>query len=170
MVKGRQKLSDSREMYLKTIYELSRKGDTVMAKDVAWQLGVSKPSVTRALKKLGAEGYIHYAPYEAVSLTAKGERIGRGIVKRFAVLERFFQASLQLPRKDASEMACVLEHAVPEKVMHRFVKLLEFMESCSRGRVAWREAEQSFACEPEVCQQEDCVRFARGLQGRDKLH
>ena len=46
------------ENYLETIYILQQKTGYVRAIDIATELGFSKPSVSNAMKKLRAEGYI----------------------------------------------------------------------------------------------------------------
>ena len=49
-------MHESGEMYLETILVLGKKKPTVRAVDVADDLGYSKPSVSRGLAKLKADG------------------------------------------------------------------------------------------------------------------
>ena len=51
-------MQESGEMYLETILVLSREKDAVRAIDVGQKMGYSKPSVSRALAKLRADGYL----------------------------------------------------------------------------------------------------------------
>ena len=51
-------MHESGEMYLETILVLGKKKPTVRAVDVADDLGYSKPSVSRGLAKLKADGCI----------------------------------------------------------------------------------------------------------------
>ena len=51
-------LQESGEMYLETIYVLSKKSDSVRSLDVAEQMGFSKPSVSRAVKLLKEGEYL----------------------------------------------------------------------------------------------------------------
>ena len=49
-------LQESGQMYLETIYVLSKKGDGVRSLDVASQMNYSKPSVSRAIGILRKSG------------------------------------------------------------------------------------------------------------------
>ena len=51
-------LLESGEMYLETIYILSRKGGIVRSVDLSAQMGFSKPSVSRAIGILKEGGYV----------------------------------------------------------------------------------------------------------------
>ena len=53
-------LTESDKKYLATIIQLSQGGATVKATDIALSLGVSKPSVSVAIKHLCEKGYIYY--------------------------------------------------------------------------------------------------------------
>ena len=52
------RLQESGEMYLETILILSRKSNAVRSIDISEYMGYSKPSVSRAMGLLKAEGYI----------------------------------------------------------------------------------------------------------------
>ena len=51
------KLLESGEMYLETILVLSKKHSTVRSVDIAEEMGVSKPAVSRAMAKLKEEAH-----------------------------------------------------------------------------------------------------------------
>ena len=51
-------LQESGEMYLETIYVLSKKNKLVRSIDVCEYMGYSKPSVSRAMSILRSAGYI----------------------------------------------------------------------------------------------------------------
>ena len=51
-------LHESAEMYLETIYVLSKEHDSVRSVDVAEHMGYSKPSVSRAMGLLKQGGYV----------------------------------------------------------------------------------------------------------------
>ena len=48
--------TESKEMYLKTIYLLSKQKSAVHNIDIAYELNVSMPSVTEMLKRFAADG------------------------------------------------------------------------------------------------------------------
>ena len=51
-------MKKSGEDYLETVLQLSEENEKVRTTDVANRLGVSKPSVNRAMKILACDGYI----------------------------------------------------------------------------------------------------------------
>lgn len=57
-MKMKSGLSSSMEDYLREIYVLTQKNDEVRVTDVAQFLGISKPSVNRAMNTLKEQGYI----------------------------------------------------------------------------------------------------------------
>ena len=81
-------LHSSGEMYLETIYVLQGKLGAVRALDVSEEIGFSKPSVSRALKKLISDGYIEVDSYGYITLTDSGKSIAEKIFERHNVLTK----------------------------------------------------------------------------------
>ena len=67
------RLQESGEMYLETIYVLSKSKSVVRSIDVVEHLGYSKPSVSRAMNILKKDGYITIDTDGGISLTEEGE-------------------------------------------------------------------------------------------------
>ncbi|HHW44374.1 MAG TPA: DNA-binding protein [Desulfotomaculum sp.] len=84
-------LSPSLEDYLEEIYRFSLSHGVVRVSDIAACLNVSLPSVTNALRRLSNENYLTYKKYKEVVLTPRGRRLGRFLVERNRVLQRFLQ-------------------------------------------------------------------------------
>ncbi|MBE3588002.1 MAG: DNA-binding protein [Thermoanaerobacteraceae bacterium] len=84
-------LSPSLEDYLEEIYRFSLSHAVVRVSDIAACLNVSLPSVTNALRRLSNENYLAYKKYKEVVLTPKGRKLGRFLVERNRVLQRFLQ-------------------------------------------------------------------------------
>ena len=78
-------MHESGEMYLETILVLGKKKPTVRAVDVADDLGYSKPSVSRGLAKLKADGCIIVDADGRIALTEKGRQIAEKIYERHPV-------------------------------------------------------------------------------------
>ena len=72
-------IRESAEDYLEAILVLSRKGGGVRSVDIATMLGVSKPSVSHAMKLLREDGYIAMDRYGTVTLMDKGAEIAEQI-------------------------------------------------------------------------------------------
>ena len=121
-------LSASVEDYLEAIVNLSEGGArTVRSTDIASQLGVSKASVTGALRLLRDKGLALYQPYGAVTLTALGQRLGEEVVQRHRVLTSFFEIVLGVDPEQAQEAACRVEHVVNPKILIRLTRFVEFV-------------------------------------------
>ena len=78
-------LQESGEMYLETIYILSKKG-VVRSLDVAEYMGFSKPSVSRAVGLLKQGGYLIMDKDGYLALTDAGLDVAHKIYERHTVL------------------------------------------------------------------------------------
>ena len=105
---------ESGEMYLETIYVLSRKSPDVRAIDVAGEMGFSKPSVSRAVGILKNDGLIFVDEQGFIRLTAEGEEKARRIYERHTVLSKLFIA-LGVDEETAVNDACRIEHYMSDK-------------------------------------------------------
>ena len=81
-------IRQSAEDYLESILVLSKKGGGVRSIDIATRLGVSKPSVSHAMKLLREDGYIAMDRYGTVTLLEKGAEIANQIYERHTVLAK----------------------------------------------------------------------------------
>src|SRR5436190_17929549 len=82
-------LSPHMEMYLKAMLVLDVDGAPVRAKDLASKLGLSRPSVTKAVATLAKSGHVTHEPYHLVALTPTGRQLGREVMRRHQVLRAF---------------------------------------------------------------------------------
>lgn len=106
-------LQESGEMYLETVYVLSKKNMDVHSIDVCEYMGYSKPSVSRAMSLLKNRGYITMAPDGALSLTEAGLELAEKIYERHTLLTAML-VSLGVDEKTASEDACRIEHDISD--------------------------------------------------------
>ena len=107
-------LHSSGEMYLETIYVLQNKSGAVRALDVSLEMGFSKPSVSRALKKLITDCYITVDANGYISLTDSGRDVAVKIYERHNILTRMLKL-LGVDEKTAVEDACKIEHDISDK-------------------------------------------------------
>lgn len=113
------------EDYLEAIHNLSRFDRGARSRDIAETLGVHKSTVTSALKALKVMELIHYAPYEAVTLTAKGQKVAEDVVRRHATLKEFFIEVLEIDAETAEKAACGMEHSMPREIVERLAVFAE---------------------------------------------
>lgn len=107
-------LQESGEMYLETIYLLSRKQGSVRSVDVAEHMGYSKPSVSRAVGLLKQGGYIETDNEGFLLLTEEGRHVAEKIFERHTVLSRFL-IDLGVSPEIAAEDACKIEHVISDE-------------------------------------------------------
>ena len=107
-------IHESGQMYLETIYVLSRKKSSVRAIDVGEHMGYSKPSVSRAMGILKNGGYITMDAHGALTLTDTGREIAEKIYERHTFLTKFLMA-IGVSEATASEDACKIEHVISDE-------------------------------------------------------
>lgn len=134
------KLSSQLEDYLETIAHLQDEALVARSKDIAERLGVSRATVTAALRSLADKGLVRYQPYSHITLTDQGVAIAREIIRRHETLNEFFRDVLQMSPEHASSNACRVEHAMDSQAMDRLVCFLAFLKSCPRTSRDWLEA------------------------------
>ena len=112
-------IRESAEDYLEAILVLSRKGGGVRSVDIATMLGVSKPSVSHAMKLLREDGYIAMDRYGTVTL------IANRIYERHTVLTKMLEG-LGVSADTARCDACKMEHDVSDE---SFEKIKEHLRA-----------------------------------------
>jgi DtxR family transcriptional regulator, Mn-dependent transcriptional regulator len=152
-------LSASLEDYLEAIYHIVAKKQAARAKDIADKLQVKSSSVTGALRALAERKLVNYAPYDLITLTPHGQEIARDVIRRHEVLLEFFTKVLAIDGKEADESACLMEHAIQPNILERFIKFLEFMDTCPRMKIKWISGEGGYHCdtEPNRTNCEKCI-------------
>ncbi len=126
-------LSASLEDYIEAIYHIVEEKLVARSKDIAGRLGVSRASVTEALRALSKKELINYAPYEAITMTERGRAVAEDVIYRHNSLKRFFTEVLAIDAEQAEEAACKIEHAAPATVISRMITFIDFLQVCPRG-------------------------------------
>lgn len=106
-------LQESGEMYLETVYVLSKNG-VVRSLDVAEYMGFSKPSVSRAVGLLKQGGYLLMDKDGYLTLTDSGLDVAKKIYERHTLLTDFL-VRLGVDRQTAAEDACKMEHDISDE-------------------------------------------------------
>ena len=104
-------LQESGEMYLETIYILSKQKPYVRSVDVGEYMGYSKPSVSRAMGLLKESGYVVADKNGFLTLTERGQETASKIYERHTVL-RDMLLRLGVDEQTASTDACRIEHVI----------------------------------------------------------
>ena len=120
-------LSASLEDYLEAIFNLSGQSKVARSKDIAKLLGVSRASVTGALRVLKEKGLANYKPYDSVTLTEAGQAAAAEVVRRHNILKSFFVNVLGIKPEIAQNAACKAEHTLGPEVITRLLLFIEFV-------------------------------------------
>ncbi|MFC1475698.1 metal-dependent transcriptional regulator [Candidatus Zixiibacteriota bacterium] len=136
MVK-QETLSASLEDYLEAIHHIVATKKAARAKDIARRRQVNGSSVTGALRALAARELVNYAPYDVITLTRKGERIARDIVRRHQALRDFFVKVLDVEETLADRCACRMEHALPREILDQLARFVEFVDTSAGADATW---------------------------------
>ena len=99
----------SAEDYLEAMLMLKEERGYIRSIDVAAKLGVTKPSVSYATKRLRESGYIALDPAGMLVLLPPGQKIAEQIYERHKLLTELL-TGLGVSPETAREDACKIEH------------------------------------------------------------
>lgn len=113
-MKNEGAIGKSAEDYLESMIILKEKNGYIRSIDIATFLGVTKPSVSNAMKRLREEGYIEMNRSGFITVTEKGMEIADKIYTRHKKLTDFFIA-LGVTAEVAEDDACKIEHDLSDE-------------------------------------------------------
>ncbi len=119
--------------YLEAIYYMESEGEPLRSARLADWLGVSRPTVTVAVRRMTGYGMVRMNRRKEVELTPAGRRAAEAIVRRHRIMERWLTDGLGLDWVTADEEAARLEHAVSEVVERRLYEVLGRPTTCPHG-------------------------------------
>lgn len=125
-------LSESTEMYLKAMVELSG-AEAVMIGRLAERLNVTPVSANEMVRRLGEQGLVSHKPYKGVTLTEKGNEVACNVIRRQRLWECFLYDHLKIEWSQVYEFACSLEHATAPQVTEALANFLGNPKTCPRG-------------------------------------
>ncbi len=118
------KIRRSAEDYLEMILMLSEKKGEVRSVDIATELGVTKPSVSVAMKNLRENGYIAMDRENLITLTDSGMHIAQRIYARHKTLTACLRL-LGVDVENARIDACKIEHDLSDASYEAILRHLE---------------------------------------------
>ena len=116
-------LQESGEMYLETIYRLTKTRPDVRAIDVCEHMGFSKPSVSRAIGLLRAGGFVVVNENGHLSLTDQGRRVAERTFECHTLLKSLF-VRLGVDEETADADACKIEHHISDQTLSALKRYL----------------------------------------------
>ena len=122
------RIHKSAEDYLEMILRLNEEKGYARSVDIATGLGVSKPSVSVAMKQLREGNYIVMDKDNYITLTDTGMEIAQRIYERHKVLTRML-TMIGVDEKTAEDDACKVEHDISVQTFTALKEQLEKMEA-----------------------------------------
>ncbi len=116
------------EDYLEAMLIVKERRGTVRSIDVAYFLGVTKPSVTYTTKRLKERGYITMDEDNLITLTETGMAIASRTYERHKMLTHFF-VSLGVNAEIAQKDACLIEHDLSPETFQALCDHIRKMEN-----------------------------------------
>ena len=102
---------ESAENYLETILILKNKNGVVKSIDIVHELGITKPSVSVAMKNLKQKGLISVEEKGYIELTEEGYNIANMVYERHVVISKMLE-KLGVSPDIAVKDACKIEHVI----------------------------------------------------------
>ena len=106
------------EDYLEAMLMIQEQQGIVRSIDVAYLLGVTKPSVTYTTKRLKERGYITMDENNFINLTQTGMAIASRTYEKHKILTGFFM-HLGVDREIAMKDACLIEHVISDETYEK---------------------------------------------------
>ena len=114
----------SAEDYLEMILMIRQQKGYVRSIDVAQALGVTKPSVSIAMKKLRENGYITFDKDNFILLSVPGEKVARHMYERHKTLTQLLMR-LGVSEETAKEDACKIEHDISDETFNAICRYVQ---------------------------------------------
>lgn len=120
-------ISHTEENYLKAIFKLSElQKSNITTNAISEKLKTSAASVTDMIKKLSGKKLIHYEKYYGVTLTEKGKKLAKDLIRKHRLWETFLVEKLNFSWDEVDELAEQLEHINSEILTDRIDDFLGY--------------------------------------------
>lgn len=133
-MKSENPISASVEDYLKAIYRLRGPNKTVSPSRLAERLGLTAPSITLMVRRLGEQGLVVKDNGRGVALTKAGEARALEVLRKHRLSECFLVDKLGLDWRRAHIEAHRFEHALSVDVADALERFLQHPTACPHGQ------------------------------------
>lgn len=125
--------SESSEMYIQTIYRLTRKQSNASISEIAAALGYSLSTVSEKVKNLTSDGYVVHEWREHVTLSEKGLISACKMLRKRRLIETFLFRHAGYGLHEVHDEACRLEHVISERLADALDSMLDFPKTDPHG-------------------------------------
>lgn len=119
-------ISLSEENYLKAIFHLTDKENTVTINEISKFLDVKMPSVNNMMKKFAEKNWVRYESYKPLKITDSGKKQAALVVRKHRLTEMFLVEKMNFGWENVHEIAEQLEHIQSETFFDKMDEILNF--------------------------------------------
>ena len=145
----------SMEDHIEQIYLLIEQKGYARVSDIAEALSVLPSSVTKMVQKLDKDGFLIYEKYRGLTLTAKGMKLGKKLVKRHELLEDFLRI-IGVKEENIYNDVEGIEHHLSWNSIDRIADLVLFLEEnpALQSKSLWNYRNQKVSKPCKCCLKE----------------
>ncbi len=129
--------------YLLSIYRLQQEKRTIRCVDIANDLNVTRPSVSKMMKCMVRMELVEPDYCEAVRLTARGNEIAEKINGNYDMTYAFFRRMLRLSPEEAKEHAFLFLSTFPQGTVRKLSEVMQRSIEVSRRKHAAADGSDS---------------------------
>ncbi len=122
--------------YLLSIYRLQQEHKQIRCVDIANDLGVTRPSVSKMMKCMVRMELVEPDYCQAVQLTPKGVELAVKSNSNYDMVYAFFRRMMQLPHDEAKEHAFLFLSTFPDTTSRRLAEIMQKSIEAKRKRLA----------------------------------
>ena len=126
-------LNPASKEYLEAIYELEEEGRRILQARISKRLGLAPATISEAVKRLVADGYVTVGVGRELALTHEGRRIAETLVRRHRLAERMLTDILGIPWHLCHDQAEDWEKVMTPEVERAIVGRLKGDPTCPHG-------------------------------------
>lgn len=121
------------ENYLKAIYHLTEKNQTVSVNELSKYLKIKMPSVNSMMKKFAEKNWVIYETYRPLQITPEGRQRAALVVRKHRLTEMFLVDKMGFGWEQVHEIAEQIEHIKSELFFEKIDELLDYPKTDPHG-------------------------------------
>lgn len=121
------------ENYLKAIYHLTEKNQTVSVNELSKFLKIKMPSVNSMMKKFAEKNWVIYETYKPLQITREGRKRAALVVRKHRLTEMFLVDKMGFGWEQVHEIAEQIEHIKSELFFEKIDELLDYPKTDPHG-------------------------------------
>lgn len=121
------------ENYLKAIFHLTEKNETVYVNELSKFLNIKMPSVNSMMKKFAEKNWVIYESYKPLKITEEGRKQAALVVRKHRLTEMFLVKQMGFGWEQVHEIAEQIEHIKSEMFFDKIDELLDYPKTDPHG-------------------------------------